>query len=90
VHLPLPGCRGGARGKKRAAAQKFFGAASPSAGIEATSVAMTLTVCHACDIFARPNRLTLKMTAWHKGFCAVFPGRRNVTAASQPNLFSKK
>jgi hypothetical protein len=74
VHLPLRDCLGGARSKKRAAAQKVFDAASPGAGIEATCLAMTLTVCHACDIFARPNHLTLKMTAWHKGFCAVSPG----------------
>jgi len=51
--------------------QKIPGAPSQRTEIEVALGAMTLTACVACDIFVRLRRLTLKITAWLKDFCAV-------------------
>ena len=58
-------------GARRAGLQKFSATAPRECEIEAACFAMILTACRACDIFARLSRLTLKITAWLKGFCAV-------------------
>ena len=59
------------RHERHARSQKIFAARRTKSEIEVALDAMTLTACLACDIFVRPARLTLKITAWLKGFCAV-------------------
>ena len=48
-----------------------FNATAQKTEIKVALIAMRVTACRACDIFARLSRLTLKITAWLKGFCAV-------------------
>ena len=75
--------------ESHASAQKISPAAPPQTGIEVALCAMTLTACLACDIFARPTRLTLRITAWLKGFCAVSQRASRVADLSHAKHFQE-
>src|SRR6188474_2071069 len=74
--------------ESHASAPKISPRASLQTGIEVALCAMTLTACLACDIFARPARLTLRITAWLKGFCAVSERASHVAGLSHARTFS--
>jgi hypothetical protein len=74
--------------ESHASAPKIYAAASLQTEIEVALCAMTLTACLACDIFARRTRLTLRITAWLKGFCAVLERASRVAGLSHAKTFS--